>query len=144
MISQIKISFNGLISRLDTTKEIISKPKKTLPIFLMPKPILFPLQIPASEFYKFSFQIVISVFYVTPSSLLASHDIYMQMKSKLLFLPKTSPSSRLDNSIWMSNRYLSTNMAKTEFLISLYSHQSLNLLFSILFNSTSILFNCII
>lgn len=41
----IKMFFNGLISRLDTTKEIINKSKQTLPIFLMPKSILFPLQI---------------------------------------------------------------------------------------------------
>ena len=42
MISEVRISFNGLISILDT-KEIISKPEETLPIFLMPKPILLPL-----------------------------------------------------------------------------------------------------
>ena len=44
MAWEIKMSFNGLISRLDMIKEIISKTEETLPIFLMPKPIPFPLQ----------------------------------------------------------------------------------------------------
>lgn len=45
MISEIKISLNGLIRRLDATKEIISKLEEILPIFLTPIPILCPLQI---------------------------------------------------------------------------------------------------
>lgn len=53
----IKMSFNGLLSRLDTTKEIISKSKETLLIFLMPKPIFFHLQyfFFTFEFYNFCF-----------------------------------------------------------------------------------------
>lgn len=149
-VKRKKISFHGLIGRLDTKKEIIRKPEETLPVFLIPKPIFPSLQrtilLPwnsSSPLCRLS-----SLYSRIRSSPMASCAIYMSTKSKFQLPAQTSLSSRLDNPIWMSNRYLKMNTAKMEFLISLsLLHLSLNLFFSqpspsylitrILFNSST-------